>query len=55
MLVLGLSSQSEAIREALKLLHGHARELSMARDYEEFYGTGVAPLPDLTAELHKHE
>lgn len=55
MRVLGLSSQSEAIREALRLLHGKAREVAMARDYDEFYGDASAPLPDLVAELHNRE
>ena len=55
MQVLGLSSQSEAIREALRLLHGKAREVAMARDYDEFYGGAAAPLPDLVAELHSQE
>ena len=55
MQVLGLSSQSEAIREALRLLHGRAREVAMARDYDEFYGGAAAPLPDLVAELHSQE
>jgi Arc/MetJ-type ribon-helix-helix transcriptional regulator len=53
--VLGLTSQSETIREALKLLHGHAREISMARDYDDFYGGARAPLPDLAAEVHETE
>ena len=55
MQVLGLSSQSEAIREALRLLHGKAREVAMARDYDDFYGGAAAPLPDLVAELHDQE
>jgi hypothetical protein len=53
--VLGLTSQSEAIREALKLLHVHAREVAMVRDHDDFYGGRAAPLPDLTAELHNQE
>ena len=55
MRVLGLGSQSEAIREALRLLHGKAREVAMARDLDEFYGDATAPLPDLVAELHGQE
>ena len=55
MQVLGLSSQSEAIREALRLLHAKAREVAMARDYDDFYGDAVAPLPDLVAELYNQE
>ena len=55
MQVLGLGSQSEAIREALRLLHGKAREVAMARDLDEFYGEAKAPLPDLVSELHGQE
>src|SRR5947207_1803188 len=54
MRVLGLTSQSETIREALKLLHERAREIAMAQDYDQFYGGDAAPLPDLTAELHEN-
>jgi len=54
MRVLGLTGQSETIREALKLLHGHAREVAMVREYDEFYGGDAAPLPDLTAGLHEN-
>lgn len=55
MQVLGLGSQSEAIRVALRLLHGKAREVAMARDLDEFYGEAKAPLPDLVSELHGQE
>ena len=54
MRVLGLTSQSETIREALKLLHERAREIAMAQDYDQFYGGDAAPLPDLTAALHEN-
>lgn len=43
--VLGLTSASEVVREALLLLHRHAQERAAAEAYAEFYGGDVAPLP----------
>lgn len=46
---LGLASRSEALREGLRLLHRRARHAAVARDYDNFYGTGVqAPVSDVT-------
>jgi hypothetical protein len=44
--VLGLSGQSEVVREGLRLLHRHAREMAAAGALDEFYGGQRAPLPD---------
>jgi mRNA interferase MazF len=47
---LGLGNRSEAIREALKLLHRRARHAILAHDYDRFYGTdGDAPVSDVAA------
>lgn len=47
---LGLTNRSEAIREAMRLLHRRARHAVLARDYDSFYGTGAqAPISDATA------
>lgn len=47
---LGLVSRSEALREGLRLLHRRARHAALARDYDNFYGTGAqAPVSDVTA------
>ncbi len=50
MRVLGLDGPSDTIREALRLLHRHARETAIAADYESFYGGRPAPMsPELAA------
>jgi hypothetical protein len=49
--VLGLHGASEVVREGLRLLHKQARELAMARSYDEFYGGQPAPVSDVTAAL----
>lgn len=43
---LGLGSRSEAVREALRLLHRRARDAALARSYDQFYGGGPAPTSD---------
>lgn len=46
---LGLANRSEAVRAALRLLHKHAAQQVLAREYDEFYGVGVqAPVGDVT-------
>lgn len=35
---LGLTNRSEAIREAIRLLHRQARHAVLAQDYDTFYG-----------------
>lgn len=45
---LGLRNRSEAVREGLRLLHRHATQAALAREYDEFYG-GAAPVSDITA------
>jgi hypothetical protein len=52
MRVLGLDGQSEAIREALRLLHRHAREIAVAQAYDDFYGGRPAPLSQYVAALY---
>ncbi len=37
---LGLTSRSEGVRAALRLLHRRARHAALARDYDDFYGSG---------------
>ncbi|MGH3384099.1 MAG: ribbon-helix-helix domain-containing protein [Nocardioidaceae bacterium] len=47
---LGLANRSEAVREAMRLLHHKARQAALARDYDTFYGTDTeAPVSDVTA------
>lgn len=45
---LGLQNRSEAVRAALRLLHRHAARQALAREYDEFYGSGQAPVSDVT-------
>jgi hypothetical protein len=45
-LVLGLAGTSEVVREGLRLLHKRARELALAAEYDQFYGSQPAPLPE---------
>ena len=52
MRVLGLEGQSDTIRAALRLLHVRAREVSVGREYEEFYAGERAPLPSVVAALY---
>lgn len=47
--VLGLPNRSAAVREGLRLLHRRARELALARDYDDFYQGEAAPVSDVTA------
>lgn len=47
--VLGLSSRSEGVRAALRLLHRAARHAAIARDYDDFYGAGLVPMGDVAA------
>ena len=44
--VLGLDSASALVREGLRLVHKQARELAMAKEYDEYYGGEPAPLPE---------
>lgn len=46
--ILGLKSRSAAIREALRLLHRHAREVALSHEYDVFYGNGEAPVGDIS-------
>lgn len=47
---LGLTNRSEALREAMRMLHRYARHARLAQDYDSFYGEGTeAPLSDMTA------
>jgi hypothetical protein len=43
---LGLAGVSEVVREGLRLVHKRAREMTVAAQYDEFYGGQPAPLPD---------
>jgi hypothetical protein len=45
-LVLGLAGMSEVVREGLRLVHKRARELAMAAEYDSFYSSQEAPLPE---------
>lgn len=45
-LVLGLTGMSEVVREGLRLVHKRARELALAAEYDRFYGSQPAPLPE---------
>jgi hypothetical protein len=49
--VLGLDGTSALVREGLRLVHKQARELAMAREYDEFYGGEPAPLPEGVAAV----
>lgn len=49
--VLGLNGTSALVREGLRLVHKQARELAMAREYDEFYGGEPAPLPEGVAAV----
>jgi hypothetical protein len=49
--VLGLDGISALVREGLRLVHRQARELAMAREYDEFYGGEPAPLPEGVAAV----
>jgi hypothetical protein len=44
--------RSEALRRGLRFLHREALETRMARDVEDFYAGGRAPLSDVTAALY---
>jgi Arc/MetJ-type ribon-helix-helix transcriptional regulator len=47
--LLGLPNRSAAVREGLRLLHRRARELALARDYDDFYQGEPAPLGEVAA------
>lgn len=51
MRVLGLNSTSEALREALRLLHREAREIEATREIREFYGDHPVPPPEAAAPV----
>jgi hypothetical protein len=46
MKALGLSSTSQALREALRLLHREARHEAMAQGIEQYYHGEPAPPPE---------
>lgn len=46
MRILGLSSTSDTLREALRLLHKEAVETAAAERIRAFYGGEQAPLPE---------
>jgi len=39
--VLGLVNRSDAVRAGLRLLHRRARHTALAREYDDFYGSGA--------------
>ncbi|MFJ9828891.1 MULTISPECIES: hypothetical protein [unclassified Streptomyces] len=45
MAILRLESTSDALREAIRLLHREARQIEAARNIARFYGEGGAPRP----------
>lgn len=47
---LGLKNRSEAVREGLRLLHRQAARAKLSREYRDFYGDGLAPVSDVTAQ-----
>lgn len=49
--VLDLDSTSDALREALRLLHREAREIEAAREIRAFYGHRPAPQPEAVAPV----
>lgn len=52
---LGLAGVSEAIRDALVLLHRKAQLKGLGQAYDDFYEDGRAPLSDVTAALYPDE
>ena len=52
---LGLAGTSEAIREALALLHHKAQMVALGKQYDEFYEGEPAPASDVTAALYSDE
>lgn len=51
--ILGLAGTSEAIREALALLHHKAQMVALGLQYDEFYGGEPAPVSDVAAALYR--
>ena len=49
---LGLDGTSEAIREALLLLHRKARLVAVGQSYDAFYDSEPAPVSEVTAALY---
>jgi len=49
---LGLDGVSEVIREGLRLVHRRARLVSLAQEYDDYYGGKPAPLSEFTAALY---
>ncbi|MER5208422.1 hypothetical protein [Streptomyces sp. NPDC002825] len=45
MAILRLESTSDALREAIRLLHREARQIEAARNIARFYGEGGSPGP----------
>lgn len=51
MRILDLGSTSEALREALRLLHREAREIEATREIRAFYGDRPSPTPEAAAPV----
>lgn len=49
---LGLAGPSEAIREALAMLHRKAQLVAMGREYDDVYQGEMVPVSDVTAALY---
>jgi hypothetical protein len=49
--ILGLDGISALVREGLRLVHKRARELTMAQEYDSFYGGQQAPAPEGVAAI----
>lgn len=52
---LDLEGTSDAIREALALLHRKAELVALGRAYDDFYGGTPAPVSDVTSALYPDE
>lgn len=48
----GLAGPSEAIREALAMLHRKAQLVAMGREYDDLYQGEPVPISDVTAALY---
>lgn len=53
--ILGLTSTSDAIREALSFLHAHAKEVDAAQQIRDFHRGERAPVDEVTAALYGPE
>jgi len=52
---LGLEGTSDAIRQALHLLHRQARMVALGQAYDAFYDGSPAPLSEVTSALYPDE